>query len=124
MSQSILQLLLQLHGGSPYCSGATTALVTLNGATGGTFSATTGLIIDATTGTVDLSSPAGNYIVTYTIVASGGCNAISFTTPIIINATTTQLLDSIILLQFVKTVLIQFQHLQQVLPREEHILLH
>ena len=76
------------YSSSPYCSGVTTANVTITGVTGGVFSGTTGLIINATTGAVDLSSPAGSYTVTYTIPASGGCDAISFTTPIVINTTT------------------------------------
>ena len=76
------------YSGSPYCSGVASATVTLTGATGGTFTGTAGLIINATTGAVDLSSPAGLYTVSYTIAASGGCNAIVFTTQITINATT------------------------------------
>jgi hypothetical protein len=73
------------YSGSPYCSGTSSATVTLTGTTGGTFSATTGLIINSTTGAVDLSSPAGNYTVTYTIAAGGGCSAFVVTTPITIN---------------------------------------
>jgi len=74
-----------LYAGSPYCSGTTSANVTLTGASGGTFSTTTGLIINPTTGAVDLSSPAGSYTVTYTIAATGGCAAVVVTTPITIN---------------------------------------
>ncbi|MDH4402920.1 MAG: hypothetical protein QE264_01585, partial [Flavobacterium sp.] len=74
-----------LYLGSPYCSGVTNASVTLTGATGGTFTASTGLIINPTTGEVDLSSPAGSYTVTYTIAAAGGCSAVVVTTPITIN---------------------------------------
>jgi gliding motility-associated-like protein len=73
------------YAGSPYCSGVNNASVTLTGITGGAFSATTGLIINSTTGAVDLSSPAGNYTVTYTIAAGGGCSAFVVTTPITIN---------------------------------------
>ena len=76
------------YTGSPYCSGTTNASVVLTGATGGTFTATTGLLINSTTGAVDLSSPAGSYIVTYTIAAAGGCSAVLVTTPIIINLST------------------------------------
>ena len=74
-----------LYAGTPYCSGTTSANVTLTGTAGGTYSATTGLIINPTTGAVDLSSPAGSYTVTYTIAATGGCAAIVVTTPITIN---------------------------------------
>lgn len=73
------------YTGSPYCSGLNNASVTLTGVSGGIFSATTGLIINPTTGAVDLSSPAGSYTVTYTIAAAGGCSAVVVTTPIIIN---------------------------------------
>jgi gliding motility-associated-like protein len=73
------------YSGSPYCSGSSSAIVTFTGVTGGTFSATSGLIINSTTGAVDLSSPAGNYTVTYTIAAGGGCSAVVVTTPITIN---------------------------------------
>jgi len=73
------------YAGSPYCSGLTSANVTFTGITGGIFSATNGLIINPNTGAVDLSSPAGSYIVTYTIAAGGGCNAFVVTAPITIN---------------------------------------
>ena len=73
------------YAGSPYCSGTSSATVTLTGATGGTFSATAGLIINPITGAVDLSSPAGSYTVTYTVAAGGGCSAVLVTTPITIN---------------------------------------
>ena len=73
------------YSGSPYCSGTSSATVTLTGATGGTFSATAGLIINPITGAVDLSSPAGSYTVTYTVAAGGGCSAVLVTTPITIN---------------------------------------
>ena len=76
------------YSGSPYCSGTSSATVTLTGATGGTFSATAGLLINATTGAVDLSSPAGSYTVTYTIAAGGGCGVVVVTTPITINLST------------------------------------
>ncbi len=73
------------YAGSPYCSGASSANVTFTGVTGGTFSATNGLIINPTTGAVDLLSPAGTYTVTYTIAAGGGCNAFVVTASITIN---------------------------------------
>ena len=59
---------------SPYCTTAGTPTVTLTGTTGGNFSSTPGLTIDASTGNVDLSSStAGTYTVTYTVAASGTC---------------------------------------------------
>ncbi len=71
--------------GSPYCSNGTTAVVTLTGTSGGTFSAPAGLAINATTGTVTLgSSTPGSYVVTYYIAAGGGCSAFTTTTTITI----------------------------------------
>ena len=58
------------YGGSPYCATGT-ATVTLTGQTGGTFSSASGLSLNATTGTINLSSSfPGTYTVTYTY--SGG----------------------------------------------------
>ncbi|MEI8053456.1 MAG: PKD domain-containing protein, partial [Bacteroidota bacterium] len=60
----------------PFCKSLTTPqLVTLTGTTGGTFSATpAGLSINTNTGAITPSaSTAGAYLVTYTILASGGC---------------------------------------------------
>ncbi len=60
--------------GSPYCTEAVSAMVTLTGTTGGIFSAQAGLSINATTGSINLiSSLPGNYIVSYTIAATGSC---------------------------------------------------
>ncbi|RYZ47158.1 MAG: hypothetical protein EOP49_22095, partial [Sphingobacteriales bacterium] len=61
------------YSGSPFCAtGAAT--VTITGQTGGTFSATPGLVIDPSTGTIDLSgSTPGNHTVTYTF-SNGNCS--------------------------------------------------
>jgi hypothetical protein len=68
------------YAGSPYCTNAGTASVTLTGAAGGTYSSTAGLSVNATTGVVNLAaSTAGSYTVTYAI--AGGC---STTTTIVI----------------------------------------
>lgn len=73
------------YGGSPYCSGAGTAMVTKGGSGTGTFSSTVGLIIDATSGVVDLNaSTTGTYTVTYTVPAGNGCAAYKTTTSIVI----------------------------------------
>ena len=65
------------YAGSPYCSSLATAPVTLSGTgayTGGVYTSTTGLILNAGTGSLDPSaSTPGIYLVTYTIPASGGC---------------------------------------------------
>jgi Bacterial Ig-like domain/Ig-like domain CHU_C associated len=75
------------YAGSPYCQAATTATVTRTGNAGGVYSSTTGLIINATTGDVDVAaSTAGTYVVTYTLAANAGCAAFTTTANIVINA--------------------------------------
>ncbi|MDQ2793494.1 MAG: T9SS type A sorting domain-containing protein [Bacteroidota bacterium] len=75
-----------------YCAGsASTVTPTLgSGATAGTFSSTTGLTIDATTGVITLgSSTAGTYTVTNSVAASGACAAVSATATVTITPATT-----------------------------------
>ena len=61
------------YNGSPYCTNGT-AVVTLSGQTGGAFSSTTGLSIDAVTGTINLNaSTEGTYTVQYTFSNTTGC---------------------------------------------------
>ena len=73
------------YTGSPYCSNAGTASVTISGTTGGSFTATGGLIIDSNTGDIDLgSNNPGTYTVTYTIAADQDCVEFSTTTDITI----------------------------------------
>ncbi|SOE21059.1 ELWxxDGT repeat-containing protein [Spirosomataceae bacterium TFI 002] len=76
------------YAGSPYCSSASSAAVTLTGTTGGGFtSSPEGLVINSTTGQITpSSSTAGVYTVTYTVAASGGCNAATATTSVTINS--------------------------------------
>jgi hypothetical protein len=76
------------YTGSPYCSNAGTANVTLTGSpAGGVYSSTAGLSINAATGAVNLgASTAGTYTVTYTVAASGGCATYTTTTTITITA--------------------------------------
>jgi len=75
------------YAGSPYCSTGGTATVTLTGTTGGTYSSTAGLTINAATGDVTLgTSTPGTYTVTYTIAAGGGCALFTTTGSITINA--------------------------------------
>ncbi|WNM18429.1 PKD-like domain-containing protein [Flavobacterium capsici] len=78
------------YAGTPFCSTNSTAqTVTLTGTaayTGGTFSSTAGLTINSTTGDIIPStSTPGSYVVTYTIVAAGGCSPVTATTTIVIN---------------------------------------
>ncbi|RZK77831.1 MAG: DUF11 domain-containing protein, partial [Pedobacter sp.] len=73
--------------GSPFCrNGSTTPIIT--GTTGGIFSSTIGLDIDANTGTVDLgNSTVGTYTITYTFT-NGNCSRTT-TASITINAAPT-----------------------------------
>jgi pectin methylesterase-like acyl-CoA thioesterase len=65
------------YAGSPFCKSSTTnPAPTITGTAGGTFSSTTGLSINASTGAINLSaSTAGTYVVTYTV--SGACGSSS-----------------------------------------------
>ncbi|MFT3934721.1 MAG: gliding motility-associated C-terminal domain-containing protein [Chitinophagaceae bacterium] len=61
------------YAGTPYCASGT-ANVTQTGQGGGTYSSTTGLSINASTGVINLStSTAGTYTVTYTF-SDGNCS--------------------------------------------------
>ena len=72
------------YSGSPFCSGGATGTVTQTGTTGGTYSSTSGLVINSLTGAIDVSSSTpGNYTVTYSI-AAGACAAYSTTTNVLI----------------------------------------
>ena len=68
----------------PYCKTGT-AVVTQTGQSGGFYTGDSGLVIDSTTGTIDLlSSTAGNHDITYTF--SNGICSNTFIAPIVINA--------------------------------------
>ncbi|GAB3830642.1 hypothetical protein GCM10028821_19310 [Hymenobacter jeollabukensis] len=70
------------------CAGATgTIAATLGtGATAGTFTSTTGLSLNATTGAISLAnSVAGTYTVTNTVAAAGGCAAVTSTATVTIS---------------------------------------
>jgi hypothetical protein len=73
------------YTGSPWCSTSTSQTVTQTGTPGGTYSSTTGLSINSSTGTITPStSTAGTYTVTYTIAAASPCAALSVTTSVTI----------------------------------------
>ena len=74
------------YAGSPYCSNAGNATVTLgNGAENGLFTSTTGLSLNSTTGEVNISSSTpGTYTVTNTIPAANGCGDVVYTSDITI----------------------------------------
>ncbi|AHJ96160.1 T9SS type A sorting domain-containing protein [Hymenobacter swuensis] len=80
------------YANAAYCVGAAPATVTLaTGAMAGTFSSTTGLALNATTGAINTAtSTPGIYTVTNTVAASGGCSAVTATTTVTINATPAQ----------------------------------
>ena len=76
------------YAGTPFTTsqGAGQA-VSLTGTSGGTYSSTAGLTIDASTGSLTpSSSTVGTYTVTYTIASAGGCNAVTATTSVVINS--------------------------------------
>ena len=76
------------YSGSPYCQSTTTATVTQTGTTGGIYSSSTGLSLNAATGEINVaSSTIGTYTITYTIAASGGCTAFTTTANVVINST-------------------------------------
>ncbi len=73
------------YTGTPFCPTATNPLPTFSGGgVSGTFSSTAGLVFVSTaTGQVDLAaSTPGDYTVTNTIAAAGGCSIITATSPI------------------------------------------
>lgn len=80
------------YANSPYCKSITTVQpVTITGTSGGTYSSTPpGLLLDVNTGGIlPVSSLPGNYTVTYTVPAIGGCPVYTTTAPV-------QILDSTI----------------------------
>ena len=75
--------------GSSFCTSQTTAqTVTLGtGASAGTFTSTTGLSVNATTGAINLTaSTPGTYTVTNTVAAGSGCSAATATSTVTITA--------------------------------------
>jgi hypothetical protein len=73
------------YAGNPFCQVAGTATVTQTGSTGGVYSSTAGLTINAATGTITLNtSTPGTYTVNYTLAASGGCSAFTASTQVTI----------------------------------------
>ncbi len=69
------------YAGNPYSTTLSTPQsVTLTGTTGGTYSSTAGLTINAGTGAITPStSTPGSYTITYTVADSGVCSGISTT---------------------------------------------
>jgi hypothetical protein len=72
---------------SLYCTNGGTATVTRTGTSGGVYSSTVGLSINSSSGLINLTaSTPGNYTVTYSIAAGGGCGAFSTSANITINS--------------------------------------
>lgn len=69
------------YSGSPYCTTvATEQDVTQTGTSGGAYTSTAGLTLNALTGAITPgTSTAGDYVVTYTLAAAGGCDAVTTT---------------------------------------------
>ena len=77
------------YAGTPFCTSVTTGqnpTLTGTGAyTGGTYSSTTGLIIDSSTGAITPStSTPGTYTITYSTPEGGGCEPVTATTQVTI----------------------------------------
>ena len=82
------------YAGTPFCQSVSSPqAVTLTGTdayTGGAFTSTSGLTIDANTGAITPSSSTpGTYTVTYTTPAGNGCGTTTSTTEIVITETPT-----------------------------------
>lgn len=78
------------YAGTPYCQNAGTVTPTYSGGgVAGVFTASpsTGLVIDPSTGAIDLAaSTVGTYTVTNTIAAAGGCAEVTANTTVTITA--------------------------------------
>ena len=79
------------YSGTPFCKSVANVTVSQTGTSGGTYTALpAGLSLDALTGAISpATSDAGTYTVTYTIPASGGCDAVPVTTSVTITASPT-----------------------------------
>ena len=87
-----------IYANSPYCKTVTTAQsVTQTGVTGGAYTASPiGLSINASSGVITPSSSSvGNFTVSYTLAASGGCAAVTTTASVTILAAPTIDIDPI-----------------------------
>ena len=75
--QTVITILIMTYFSYPYseyCTNETNPQPTITGLSGGIFSSTAGLTINATTGVIDLSnSSAGTYTITYDIDDGNGC---------------------------------------------------
>ena len=70
-----------IYDSATYCkTGANPVLTYTSGGVAGVFSSSTGLVLNPTTGAINLAtSIPGNYVITNTIAASGGCGVVTAT---------------------------------------------
>ena len=77
------------YAGAPFCNNAAVGSVTLNGTnayTGGTYTSTSGLSLDGTSGDINpATSTPGTYVVTYTTNPTTYCTPQTATTTVVIN---------------------------------------
>ena len=75
------------YAGTPFCTSAGVGSVTQTGTSGGTYTSTAGLTINAGTGAITPGTSTPNtYTVTYTVTASGGCSIYTTTTSVTVSA--------------------------------------
>ncbi|MFN3589446.1 MAG: hypothetical protein ACK4UP_08690, partial [Spirosomataceae bacterium] len=73
------------YSNTTYCKSVTEATATIIGSTGGTFTSTSGLRIDAQSGAINPNeSVLGTYTTTYSLGGTNGCEVISTTTTVTI----------------------------------------
>ena len=79
------------YGGANLCASGTATPTLGAGASAGTFSSTTGLVLNANTGAIDLAaSTLGTYTITNTVSGSGACGGTSATATVTLNALPTR----------------------------------
>jgi hypothetical protein len=75
------------YGGASLCASGTATPALGTGSSAGTFSSTTGLVLNAATGSIDLTaSTPGTYIITNTVSSNGACSGTLATATVTINA--------------------------------------
>lgn len=76
-----------VYNASPYCASVGTVSVARTGTSGGTYTSTVGLSLNASTGAINATtSTPGTYTVTYTVAASAPCPQFQTTTNVTIQA--------------------------------------
>ena len=79
------------YGSALLCASGTATPALATGASAGTFSSTTGLVLNAATGAIDLTaSTLGSYTITNTVSSTGACGGTSATATVTINALPTR----------------------------------